>query len=432
VIVGGRPAGASLGLRLGAAGLRVLIVERADFPSRPAVSAPFLLPHALELLDELGLDERQYAADTPVLRRFVLEFAGYFRTQLRFDEPVAGRSHFYAIDRARLDTCLWRALARYPSVTACSTATFVAVTRAADGRVDGIRMRQGEREQIVHARAVIGADGRYSSLAAAVGAPVTLKRVDTETSLYYAHWRGVAPYDESAQDLAHIHSSCDGFSFVFMPSADQETMVVAQGRSDRYLAEPGSAQEVYLRLVQARPHVQRRLRGATQVSALSGVKHMGNLFRQPFGPGWALVGDAYHQKDSLDAQGIYDALLCAKLLADQLIRWHQGLPWEQALARYEAEAWAACKPMFDATMARLKRELFASPPPFVVSTLLRYVLTHPEYSRRFARVATRRLAPQALLPARSLLTMAASGAVRHGKQRLLHRGAPDPTDALAL
>ena len=39
IIVGGRPAGASLAARLGAAGLRVLILDRATFPSLPAVSA---------------------------------------------------------------------------------------------------------------------------------------------------------------------------------------------------------------------------------------------------------------------------------------------------------------------------------------------------------------------------------------------------------
>jgi 2-polyprenyl-6-methoxyphenol hydroxylase-like FAD-dependent oxidoreductase len=434
-IVGGRPAGASLALRLGAAGLRVLVLDRADFPSRPAVSAPFLLPHALMLLDELGLDERAYAADTPRLHRFVLEFAGYFRTQLSFDEPVGGRTHFYAIDRARLDLCLWQALARYPNVTTRSGAHFVAVSRDADGSVNGVRVRQAEGEQVLQARAVIGADGRNSAVATAVGARQLLERTDAETSLYYSHWRDVAAYEAGAGELAHIHTSCDGFSFVFMPSADGETMVVAQGRSDRYLALQGSPQEVYLRLLQARPRVWRRLQNARQVSALSGIKHMGNAFRQPFGPGWALVGDAYHQKDSLDAQGIYDALLGAKLLAAQLIAWHQGRAWPEALAVYEASAWSAFKPMFDATMERVKRELYAEPPPVVIRSLLRYVLTDPEYSRRFMRVATRTLAPEQLLPPRVLLRLAARGGLRHAKQTLLRMRSvrnADPTDALPL
>ena len=38
-------------------------------------------------------------------------------------------------------------------------------------------------------------------------------------------------------------------------------------------------------------------------------------FRQSFGPGWALVGDAGYFKDPLTAHGITDALIDAELLA---------------------------------------------------------------------------------------------------------------------
>ena len=56
-IIGGRPSGASLGARLGARGLRVLVVDRAELPSLPAVpSCPTIHPGAMRLLDELGID----------------------------------------------------------------------------------------------------------------------------------------------------------------------------------------------------------------------------------------------------------------------------------------------------------------------------------------------------------------------------------------
>lgn len=432
VIVGGRPAGASLALRLGDAGMRVLIVEQGSFPSRPAVSAAFVLPHTMELLDELELDERSYAAATPKLRRFVLEFASYFRTELQFEQAIAGRDYCYAIDRAKLDATIWSALARCPTVTAQTNTRFAGVKLARAGEYHELRLVHAAGDRTVRTRALIGADGRYSPVAQAVAAPVLVNRTDVETSLYYAHWRGVADYAPGVTDAAHIHSSCDGFSFVFMPSADGETMVVAQGRSDRYLVELGTPQEIYDRLLRARPLVQRRLRHATQVSPLSGIKHMGNKFRQAFGPGWALVGDAYHQKDSLDAQGIYDALLSSKLLAQALLDWQRGQTWEGALAGYEVRAWAALKPMFDATMERVKRELYSVPPPAVARTVLRYVLTHPDYARRFAMVVTRQLEPDQLLPPQVLLKLAAQGALRYGKQRILHRNRPNPTDALPL
>src|SRR5690606_28968342 len=140
IVVGGRPSGAGLAARLGKAGLRVLVLERATFPSQPAVSAPFALPHTLAELDGLGVDEAEYAASTPALHHFVLEMSTYFRARLRFFEPVGGRTHFYAIDRARLDHALWRNLARFDTVTAVEGTAVVDLV-VEDGIVRGVRAR---------------------------------------------------------------------------------------------------------------------------------------------------------------------------------------------------------------------------------------------------------------------------------------------------
>jgi 2-polyprenyl-6-methoxyphenol hydroxylase-like FAD-dependent oxidoreductase len=428
-IVGGRPAGASLAARLGAAGVKVLVIDKDEFPSRPPVSAPFVLPHTMALLDELGVPESEFAAETPPMHEFVLEFAGHFRAGFRFEQPLGGRNHFYAVDRARFDHSIWRSLERYPTVTALAGAHVQDIDRDTDGRITGLTMRVDGEQRSIRARAVIGADGRHSVLARAVEAATTHARHDVDTTLYYSHWRDVAAY-APGQPLAHIHTSCDGFSFVFMPTADGETMVVAQGRSDRYAEQDGTPEQVYERLLRARPLVWRRLALARQSSDLRGIKRMGNLFRAPGGPGWALVGDAYHQKDSIDAQGIYDALLGAKLLAEQLLLWHAGAcTWEQAVERYGTAARAQLEPMFEATMARVKREIYDSPPPFVAKTLLRWVLTHPEYGRRFEALVTRQLDPAQFLTPPKLLGLAASGAAERVRAKL--RGGVDPTDPLA-
>lgn len=430
VIVGGRPAGASLAARLGAAGLRVLIVERATFPSAPAVSAPFLLPHALALVDEVGVDEAAYTVDTPQLRSFVLELAGYFRSVLAFDAGVAGRSYFYTVDRAQLDHALWRSLAAWPSVTAWSDARVEDLLRDEGGRVVGVTGRRGGDRLEARARAVIGADGRFSLVARKVDARVTEERSDVATTLYYDLWDGVADYEPGGPPIAHIHSSCDGFSFVFMPTSRGRTIVLAQGRADAYEALAGAPDAIYEGLLRARPRLWRRLHGARRSGELAGMKRVGNLFREPGGPGWALCGDAYHQKDSIDAQGIYDALLGAKELAAQVVRWHRGeLTWEAAVAAYGASIYAACKPMFDATMRRLAREIYSVPPPAAAKTLMRWMLTNPAYGRRFAALVTRQLDPAAFLTPPLALSLVAGGALQRLRRRL--RGG-DPTDALPV
>ena len=105
IIVGGRPGGASLAARLGQSGLKTLIVERSEFPSVPAVSTPFILPHTLGLLDEIGAQESEYARNTPRMNRFVLEFKNYFRVPF-YMQTSAGRDYMYTAERGRFDTAL--------------------------------------------------------------------------------------------------------------------------------------------------------------------------------------------------------------------------------------------------------------------------------------------------------------------------------------
>jgi len=82
--------------------------------------------------------------------------------------------------------------------------------------------------------------------------------------------------------------------------------------------------------------------------------------RKPWGPGWALVGDAGYHRDPITAQGISDAFRDAELLAEAI---DAGLsvrrPLDQALGDYERRRDEAVRPMYELTYQ------FASlqPPP---------------------------------------------------------------------
>ncbi len=425
-IVGARPAGSTLAARLGQAGLRVLLVERVAFPSLPAVSAPFLLPHAMELVDELGVDEGSYTVDTPRLGGFVLEIGDYFRSVFPFDAGPSSRDYFYTIDRSLFDHTLWKNLERYPSVDAWENAKVVDLLRAEGERVTGIVVERGGETIEIHAAAVVGADGRFSTVARSVGAAVTEEREDLATTIYYDFWEDIDSYDESGQALAQIYSSCDGFSTVAMPTSGGETIVLVQGRADRFAELAGDPEGNYEALLRERPRVWRRLEGRRRRGRVSGMKRVGNLFRSSAGPGWALVGDAYHQKDSIDAQGIYDALLGAKVLAEELVRWRRDeVSWDVAMASYDRRIYAACKPMFESTMGRLKREIYSEPPPAVAKTMMRWMLSDPEYGHRFALLLTRQIEPASFLSPARVLKLSARGAFRRLRRYI---AGSDPTD----
>src|SRR5262249_2210300 len=83
---------------------------------------------------------------------------------------------------------------------------------------------------------------------------------------------------------------------------------------------------------------------------LSGTAEMLNIFRQPVGAGWALMGDAGYHKDPITAQGITDALRGAELLAEVV---DAGVPGrrkiEDAMADYEQRRNESAMPVYDLT-----------------------------------------------------------------------------------
>ena len=80
IIVGGRNAGSSLAIRLARQNLKVLLIDRAGFPSLPQVpSSPIIHAGTMRLMDELGFDEREYSYPDGLITEYVLSFVGHFQ-----------------------------------------------------------------------------------------------------------------------------------------------------------------------------------------------------------------------------------------------------------------------------------------------------------------------------------------------------------------
>lgn len=399
IIVGGRPAGASLAARLGARGVRVLIVDRADFPSPPSVpSCPVIYASAMRLLEEIGVDEARFAEGAVRVRHLTVEVGDRYCVPFEMIE-AHGRDYVYSIDRAPFDHALWEHLARYPSVTRRARFAVVDLLRDEAGRVIGIEGRaEGAPSERIRAGCVVGADGRFSLVARKAGARITEDYPDRTSTVHFADWEGVAQISSATRPRVIIHATCRGLNVMFFPTASGRTTICTHARSDR-ADVGGDAEAYYLRTLRAVPAVRRRIEVGRRVGPLLGVKRVANRYHEHGGPGWALVGDALHQKDPLDGQGIYDALIEGKLLDEALAGWLAGArSFEQALARYGASVREATHGMFLATMERLQRELYDEPSEVTIRTLMRWMLANPEYQRRFLQLLTRAIPPEGWLP----------------------------------
>lgn len=412
IIVGGRPAGASLAARLGARGVKVLVVDRAAFPSLPSVpSSPIVHPGTMRLLDEIGIEESVYSDEGSRMRGLRVDMAGLFEADMRLPKLAGGRDYVYGVDRKSFDDALWRNLSRYPTVEPRSGFHVTGLLREGD-RVVGVEgSRKGEPPEKLTARCVVGADGRFSLVARRVGAEIVEEDAVHTSTVYYADWEGVRPIHKE-YSITYVHATARGLDVLFFAMPQGRYSVNTHARSDRVRID-GDPERYYLDTLRSVPNIWRHLEAAKRVTPIVGIKQIGNGYRRAAGAGWVLVGDAYHFKDPVDGQGIYDALLGAKLLDGALAAWRSGSrSWESAMSAYEREARAATHPMFLMTTGRLARELYQEPPIPVMKTLLRWTLTDPGYQDTYMHVFAREWSAERMASKRMMGAAIARGIKR--------------------
>ena len=187
IVVGARCAGSPTAMLLARKGYRVLLVDRATFPS-DTLSTQFIRPYGVAQLKRWGLLERVIASGCPPISRFGLEW-GHL-SLAGSPPPRDGVAESYAPRRTVLDMLLVDAAV---AAGAELRAGFAVHDLLWDGdRVTGIRGQTRPGTVLTEeARIVIGGDGRHSRVARAVGAPAYLAAPPLGCA-YYTYWSGIA------------------------------------------------------------------------------------------------------------------------------------------------------------------------------------------------------------------------------------------------
>lgn len=343
LIVGGRIAGSSLALLLARRGHRVLVVDRDEFPS-DTLSTHLMIPMAVGMLADLGVLADIEAAG---FRRI-----GRHRTWIDdccFEAPAGpGGAFSLAPRRAVLDSVLI-------DHAVAAGAEFLQRTRAESliqeqGRVVGAVVRPaGGEPRPVRADVVVGADGRQSRVAQWVGAEKYLE-VPALRPAYYGYYRGLEPLPETALEM-WFGGDQIGFVFPMRPDEDCLALELQPEQFDSFRRHP---QEVFEERFRALPGMERRMRGAVLEGRLLGTRGIDNFFRKPFGPGWALTGDAGYLKDPSTGMGLGDALRQSQMLAESLHDWFGGADWEQTMSAFQQRRDEVMLPTYQATLAHTK------------------------------------------------------------------------------
>ncbi len=337
IVVGARCAGAPTAMLLARKGHRVLLVDQASFPS-DTLSTHMIHAPGIAALRRWGVLDQVIASGAPPIDTYSFDFGPF--TIAGTPRPADGSSTGYAPRRTILDKILVDAAAEAGvEVREQFTVDEVVVE---DDAVVGIRGHAKDgRPVIERARVVIGADGRSSHVARAVGAEQYNEKPKLMWA-YYTYWSGLP---------------VDGFETVVrpdrgwaaLPTNDGLTMLVVGWPFAESMAYKADIEANYLKTLELAPDFADRVRGAQREERFSGGS-VPNFFRKPYGPGWALVGDAGYTKDPITAQGMSDAFRDAELCATALDDAFSGArSYEEAMSVYQRTRDAQVLPIYEFT-----------------------------------------------------------------------------------
>lgn len=305
-------------------GYRVLLLEKARFP-QDTLSSHYIHQPGVALLDRWGLLDRLRDAGCQPIDRQSYDGPG---VRLEgFSLPVDGRRTTYAPRRFVLD----------PILVAGAVASGVEFREACtvndlvfDGdRVVGVRYTTpGGVETTERARLVVGADGMRSLVARKVGAPNVVE-YQRMTCTYYSYWADVPGHFE-------LHER-PGRWIGGIPTNDGLRLVMAYFPQSEFAEVRTAVEPAFLEAVRTTaPELYERMSAGSRVEQFYGTGHQQNFFRKAQGPGWVLLGDAAHHKDSITARGITDAFLQAESLTGHIGEdLHDEAALGIALKRYE-------------------------------------------------------------------------------------------------
>jgi 2-polyprenyl-6-methoxyphenol hydroxylase-like FAD-dependent oxidoreductase len=328
IIVGARVAGSILALCLAQQGRKVLLLDRAKFPS-DTLSTHFFRAPALRAFEQAGVLE-QVLPVAPHLRMSYTVIDG-----IVIQEPVEEPADFpfyMCVRRITLDEILIERVRQSANIDFYESAKVEGLVKQ-DSRVDGVTWRSQDGMQISTGKAVVGADGIRSSLAKWLQPNVEISEPVRRT-MYYAYYAGLAALEGPA---AEFHFRGDHLVYCFPCDGNLSLLAASLPISefDEFRRDPqGRLDQELHSMVELAPRIKR----ASRVSPVQGTGSIGGHLRVPFGDGWALVGDAGMAMDPWSGQGIDQATTHAVMLArhlDDFLSGREG--WEAAMQAFHTE-----------------------------------------------------------------------------------------------
>ncbi len=317
VVVGGRLAGCAVAAPLARAGRKVVVLDKMGFPS-DQLSTHVLLPAGTSELSKMGALPRIMALNPSQVRYTQVEAEG-IRCLERLRPAADGTDFGVCVPRDQQDVCLVEAT-REQGADVREHCTFTSLVWRA-GRVAGVRYTDADGEE--HELActlVVGADGRRSSVAAAVGAWHPYRLSQNGRGLVFRYMDDPQAGTQAAETYYQWREG-DSFCFAFPSAPKGRLLVLMMGHRDEAKEARKDPEGYWQHKLDHHPGLRERLAGvdASTYTKLRSTGETPAFFRASSGPGWALAGDAGHFKDPVTGQGMRDAMWMGRTLAEHVL-----------------------------------------------------------------------------------------------------------------
>jgi len=368
IVVGARCAGSPVAMLLARKGYRVLVVDSAKFPS-DTISTHLLHPPAVARLERWGLLDRLLGTGCPAIGKYSYDFGPF---TISAPPGNAAARVAYCPRRTILDKLLLDAASDAGAEVREGFSVDEIVTR--EGRVTGIRGHSNGKTVTEFARVVIGADGRRSLVAKAVRPEQYHEKPAVQVS-YYTYFSDL-PTDRFEVYIRPYRG------WAAMPTHDDLTLVIAGYPIAEFEQNRRDIEGNYFKPFDLVPAFAERIRRAKRRARFVGTGVPG-YFRKPFGPGWALVGDAGYIKDFITGMGILDAFHDAELCSTALDQSFSGKKtYDESMQIYQRARDERALPMYEFTNQLAPLE----PPPPDFLQLLAAVHGNPSATRGFVQM----------------------------------------------
>lgn len=337
IVVGAGPAGNAAAYTLAKGGLKVLQLERGEYPGSKNVQGAILYADALQRLIPDFREEAPLERHVLEQRLWMLDDTSHMGVHYRSEDFNEEKPNRYTIIRAQFDKWFSRQVRAAGAVLLCET-TVVDLIKDERGRVIGVRT---DREQgDIYADVIVLADGVNGLVGQRAGLRAELKPDSVALAVKEMHFLPQEVIESRfnikegegvvIEAMGTVTSGMVGMGFIY---TNTESISIGIGCLVSDFAAVGVPPNEVLERFKSHPSVASLLQGSEAKEYSAHLIPEGGYKEMPeiYGDGWVVVGDAGYFINSLHREGSNMAMTTGQVAAETILEIHAaGQPFSKS------------------------------------------------------------------------------------------------------